>query len=234
MTKLYMRIYKNGLKCNSNTLLTDEVISNWLSEKDCPSIIKDNLTKQGDGFWALLYQGHRLVVTIDNNDKLHYTISEASRKSSEDLNQWKGMGYPSFIEDMLEAYQPLNKGELEESIFATKKSFREKVYKAQHKKLIESIENSIISEIKEIYKNYVSDISSTKGGPLIEVSFTISGAGTSFEEVEGDMDNIASTYGMIVSDFSSFCGEGQDIDCDEYLRTGQPVEFCVSFEHLEN
>lgn len=234
MTKLYMRIYKNGLKCNSNTLLTDEVISNWLFEKDCPSIIKDNLTKQGDGFWSLLYQGHRLVVTIDNNDKLHYTISEAPRKSSEELNQWKGMGYPSFIEDMLEAYQPLNKGELEESICATKKSFREKVYKAQHKKLIESIEKSIISEIKEIYKNYVSDISSTKGEPLIEVSFTISGAGTSFEEVEGDMDNIANAYGMIVSDFSSFCEEGQDIDCDEYLRTGQPVEFCVSFEYLEN
>lgn len=229
-----MRIYKNGLKCNSNTLLTDDVISNWLSEKDCPSIIKDNLKKSGNGFWSLLYQDHRLVATIDNDDKLHYTISEASRESSEDLNQWKGMGYPSFIEDMLEAYQSLSKGELEESISATKKSFREKVYKAQHKKLIESIENSIISEIKEIYKNYVSDISSTKGGPLIEVSFTISGAGTSFEEVEGDMDNIADAYGMIVSDFSSFCEEGQDIDCDEYLRTGQPVEFCVSFENLKN
>lgn len=229
-----MRIYKNGLKCNSNTLLTDDVISNWLSEKDCPSIIKDNLKKSGNGFWSLLYQDHRLVAAIDNDDKLHYTISEASRESSEDLNQWKGMGYPSFIEDMLEAYQSLSKGELEESISATKKSFREKVYKAQHKKLIESIENSIISEIKEIYKNYVSDISSTKGGPLIEINFTISGAGTSFEEVEGDMDNIANTYGMIVSDFSSFCEEGQDIDCDEYLRTGQPVEFCVSFENLKN
>lgn len=229
-----MRIYKNGLKCNSNTLLTDEVISNWLSEKDCPSIIRDKLIKSGNGFWSLSHQGHRLVATIDNDDKLHYTISEASRESSEDLNQWKGMGYPSFIEDMLEAYQSLSKGELEESISATKKSFREKVYKAQHKKLIESIENSIISEIKEIYKNYVSDISSTKGGPLIEINFTISGAGTSFEEVEGDMDNIADAYGMLVSDFSSFCEEGQDVECDEYLRIGQPVEFCVSFENLKN
>lgn len=229
-----MRTYKNGVKCNSNTLLTDEVISNWLSKKDCPSIIKDKLIKSGDGFWSLSHQGHRLVVTIDNNDKLHYSINEAPLKSSEELNQWIGIGYPSFIEDMLEAYLSLNKDELEESTFATKKSFREKVYKAQHKKLIESIENSIVSEIKEIYKNYVNDISSTKGGPLIEVSFIISGAGTSFEEVEGDMDNIANTYGMIVSDFSSFCEEGQDIDCDEYLRTGQPVEFCVSFEHLEN
>lgn len=229
-----MRIYKNGLKCNSNTLLTDGVISNWLSEKDCPSIIRDKLKKSGEGFWSLLYKGHILAVTIDNKDKLHYTISEAPRKSDEELNQWVGMGYPSFIEDMLEAYQSLNKDELEESTFTTKKSFREKVYKAQHKKLIESIENSIVSEIKEIYKNYVNDISSTKGGPLIEVSFTISGAGTSFEEVEGDMDNIANAYGMIVSDFSSFCEEGQDIDCDEYLRTGQPVEFCVSFENLKN
>ena len=69
---------------------------------------------------------------------------------------------------------------------------------------------------------------------LITINFTISGAGTSFEEVEGDMDNIAEAYGMLVSDFSSFCEEGQDIDCDEYLRTGQPVEFCVSFEYLEN
>lgn len=233
MTKLYMRIYKNGLKCNSNTLLTDEVISNWLFKKDCPSIIKDKLIKSGEGFWSLSYQGHRLVVTIDNNDKLHYSISEAPLKSSEELNQWKGMGYPSFTEDMLEAYLSLNKGELEESTFATKKLFREKVYNSQHKRLVESINESLISEIKEIYRNYVSDLSSTISGDLVTVSFTIAGAGTSFEEVEGDMDNIADAYGMLVSDFSCFCEEGQDIDCDEYLRTGQPVEFCVSFEYLD-
>lgn len=110
----------------------------------------------------------------------------------------------------------------------------EKVYKSQHKRLVESINKSLISEIKEIYHNYVSDLSSTTAGNLITINFTISGAGTSFEEVEGDMDNIAEAYGMLVSDFSSFCEEGQDIDCDEYLRTGQPVEFCVSFEYLEN
>lgn len=114
------------------------------------------------------------------------------------------------------------------------KLFMEKVYKSQYKRLVESINKSLISEIKEIYHNYVSDLSSTTAGDLITINFTISGAGTSFEEVEGDMDNIAEAYGMLVSDFSSFCEEGQDIDCDEYLRTGQPVEFCVSFEHLEN
>lgn len=114
------------------------------------------------------------------------------------------------------------------------KLFMEKVYKSQHKRLVESINKSLISEIKEIYHNYVSDLSSTTAGDLITINFTISGAGTSFEEVEGDMDNIAEAYGMLVSDFSSFCEEGQDIDCDEYLRIGQPVEFCVSFEYLEN
>ena len=113
-----------------------------------------------------------------------------------------------------------------------KEVFREKVYRAQYKKLMENIENSIVSEINELYKNYVSNISSTKGGPLVEVSFTLSGISTTYDEVEGDMDNIADAYGMLVSDFSSFCEEGQDIDCDEYLRTGQPVEFCVSFEYL--
>ena len=107
------------------------------------------------------------------------------------------------------------------------KLFMEKVYKSQRKRLVESINKSLISEIKEIYHNYVSDLSSTTAGDLITINFTISGAGTSFEEVEGDMDNIAEAYGMLVSDFSSFCEEGQDIDCDEYLRTGQPVEFCV-------
>ena len=227
-----MRIYKNGLKCNSNTLLTDEVISNWKSKKDCPSIIKDKLIKSDDGFWSLLHQGHRLVVTIDNNDKLHYSISEAPLKSSEKLNQWIGIGYPSFTEDMLEAYQSLSKGELEESIFTTKKSFRERVYNSQNKKLVENINASLVGEIKEIYHNYVSEIGSTIAENLVTINFTISGAGTSFEEVEGDMDNIADAYGMLVSDFSCFCEEGQDIDCDDYLRTGQPVEFCVSFEYL--
>lgn len=115
-----------------------------------------------------------------------------------------------------------------------KNTFRERVYNSQYKRLVESINKSLISEIKEIYSHYVSDLSSTTAGNLITINFTISGAGTSFEEVEGDMDNIAEAYGMIVSDFSSFCEEGQDIDCDEYLRTGQPVEFCVSFEYLDN
>lgn len=115
-----------------------------------------------------------------------------------------------------------------------KNIFREKVYNSQYKRLVESINESLISEIKEIYSHYVSDLSSTIAENLVTVNFTISGAGTSFEEVEGDMDNIAEAYGMLVSDFSSFCEEGQDIDCDEYLRTGQPVEFCVSFEYLEN
>lgn len=233
MTKLYMRIYKNGLKCNSNTLLTDEVISNWLSKKDCPSIIKDKLIKSGEGFWSLSYQGHRLSVTIDNDNKLRYTISVAPLKSSAELNQWIGIGYPSFTKDMHEACLSLNKGELEESSLATKKSFKEKVYNSQYKRLVESINKSLISEIKEIYHNYVSDLSSTTAGDFITINFTIFGAGTSFEEVEGDMDNIADAYGMLVSDFSCFCEEGQDIDCDEYLRTGQPVEFCVSFEYLD-
>ena len=115
-----------------------------------------------------------------------------------------------------------------------KNIFRERVYNSQYKRLVESINESLISEIKEIYSHYVSDLSSTIAENLVTINFTISGAGTSFEEVEGDMDNIAEAYGMLVSDFSSFCEEGQDIDCDEYLRTGQPVEFCVSFEYLEN
>lgn len=110
--------------------------------------------------------------------------------------------------------------------------FREKVYRTQQKRLVENINESLISEIKEIYRNYVSETGSTITENLVTINFTISGAGTSFEEVEGDMDNIAEAYGMLVSDFSSFCEEGQDIDCDEYLRTGQPVEFCVSFEML--
>lgn len=114
-----------------------------------------------------------------------------------------------------------------------KEIFREKVYRTQQKRLVESINKSLISEIKEIYSHYVSDLSSTTAGDLITINFTISGAGTSFEEVEGDMDNIADAYGMTVSDFSCFCEEGQDIECDEYLRTGQPVEFCVLFEYLE-
>lgn len=114
-----------------------------------------------------------------------------------------------------------------------KEIFREKVYRTQQKRLVESINESLISEIKEIYHNYVSEIGSTIAENLVTINFTISGAGTSFEEVEGDMDNIAEAYGMLVSDFNSFCEEGQDIDCDEYLRTGQPVEFCVSFEYLE-
>ena len=115
-----------------------------------------------------------------------------------------------------------------------KNIFRERVYNSQYKRLVESINESLISEIKEIYSHYVSDLSSTIAENLVTINFTISGAGTSFEEVEGDMDNIAEAYGMLVSDFSSFCEEGQDIDCDEYLRTGQPVEFCVSFEYLDN
>ena len=115
-----------------------------------------------------------------------------------------------------------------------KNIFRERVYNSQYKRLVESINESLISEIKEIYSHYVSDLSSTIAENLVTINFTISGAGTSFEEVEGDMDNIAEAYGMLVADFSSFCEEGQDIDCDEYLRTGQPVEFCVSFEYLEN
>lgn len=113
-----------------------------------------------------------------------------------------------------------------------KNIFRERVYNSQNKRLVESINDSLASEIKEIYRDYVSDLSSTVAENLVTLSFTISGAGTSFEEVEGDMDNIADAYGMLVSDFSSFCDEGQDIECDEYLRTGQPVEFCVSFEFL--
>ena len=113
-----------------------------------------------------------------------------------------------------------------------KNIFREKVYNSQNKRLVESINDSLASEVKEIYRDYVSDLSSTVAENLVTLSFTIAGAGTSFEEVEGDMDNIADAYGMLVSDFSSFCDEGQDIDCDEYLRTGQPVEFCVSFEFL--
>lgn len=113
-----------------------------------------------------------------------------------------------------------------------KEIFREKVYRTQQKRLVESINESLISEIKEIYSHYVSDLSSTIAENLVTINFTISGAGTSYEEVEGDMDNIADAYGMIVSDFSCFCEEGQDIECDEYLRTGQPVEFCVSFEYL--
>ena len=115
-----------------------------------------------------------------------------------------------------------------------KNIFRERVYNSQYKRLVESINESLISEIKEIYRHYVSDLSSTIAENLVTINFTISGAGTSFEEVEGDMDNIAEAYGMLVADFSSFCEEGQDIDCDEYLRTGQPVEFCVSFEYLDN
>lgn len=115
-----------------------------------------------------------------------------------------------------------------------KNIFRERVYNSQYKRLVESINESLISEIKEIYSHYVSDLSSTIAENLVTINFTISGAGTSFEEVEGDMDNIAEAYGMLVADFSSFCKEGQDIDCDEYLRTGQPVEFCVSFEYLDN
>lgn len=114
-----------------------------------------------------------------------------------------------------------------------KNIFRERVYNSQYKRLVENINESLVSEIKEIYRDYVSEIGSTIAENLVTINFTISGAGTSYEEVEGDMDNIADAYGMIVSDFSSFCEEGQDIDCDEYLRTGQPVEFCVSFEHLE-
>ena len=114
-----------------------------------------------------------------------------------------------------------------------KNIFRERVYNSQYKRLVESINESLISEIKEIYSHYVSDLSSTIAENLVTINFTISGAGTSFEEVEGDMDNIAEAYGMLVADFSSFCDEGQDIDCDEYLRTGQPVEFCVSFEYLD-
>ena len=86
-----------------------------------------------------------------------------------------------------------------------KNIFREKVYNSQYKRLVESINESLAGEIKEIYHNYISDLSSTIADNLITISFTISGAGTSFEEVEGDMDNIADAYGMIVSDFSSFC-----------------------------
>ncbi len=115
---------------------------------------------------------------------------------------------------------------------AVNQNFKERVYKAQQRKLMENIDNSLIGEIKEIYRDYVSDLSTTKAEGLITISFTISGAGTSFEEVEGDMNNIAESYDMVVSDFSSFCNDGQDIECDEYLRTGQPVEFCVSFEHI--
>ena len=113
-----------------------------------------------------------------------------------------------------------------------REAFRESIHRKQFIHLIESINKSLISEIKETYHSYVSDLSSTIAGDLITINFTISGAGTSFEEVEGDMDNIADAYEMLVSDFSCFCEEGQDIDCDDYLRTGQPVEFCVSFEYL--
>ena len=122
---------------------------------------------------------------------------------------------------------------MKENTQIKREAFRESIYHKQFKHLIESINKSLISEIKETYNNYVSDLSSTTASDLITINFTISGAGTSFEEVEGDMDNIAEAYGMLVSDFSSFCEEGQDIDCDEYLRTGQPVEFCVSFEYLD-
>ena len=213
-----MRTYKNGIKCTSNTLLTDEAISNWLTESDCPSILK-KLKKSGEGFWSLLYQGHILAVTIDNKDKLHYTISEAPRKSDEEFNQWTGMGISSFIEDMLEAYLPL------------KHSLKERT-NSRHKRFVESTDDSLMSEIKEIYHDYVSDLSSSTDENLITISFTIAGAGTSFDEIEGDMDNIAEAYGMFVVDLSCFCEEERDIDCDKYLRTGQPVEFCVTFEYL--
>lgn len=213
-----MRTYKNGVKCTSNALLTDEAISDWLAESDCPSIIK-KLKKSGDGFWSLLYKGHILAVTIDNKDKLHYTISEALRKSSEDLNQWTGLGFSSFKVDMLEAYLPL------------KHSLKERA-NSRHKRLAESMDDSLMSEIKEIYHDYVSDLSSTTDENLITISFTIAGAGTSFDEVEGDMDNIADAYGMFVVDLSCFREEERDIDCDKYLKTGQPVEFCATFEYL--
>lgn len=215
-----MRTFKNGVECTSGALLTDEAISNWLTEKDCPSIIK-KLKKTEDGFWSLLYKGHILVVTIDNKDKLHYTISEALRKSSEDLNQWTGLGLSSFKVDMLEAYLPLKHSLKERAIY-------------QNKRLTESINDSLISEIKETYRDYVSDLSSTISENLITISFTISGAGTSFNEVEGDMDNIAEAYEMFVVDLSCFCEEERDIDCDEYLKTGQPVKFCVTFESLND
>ena len=69
-----------------------------------------------------------------------------------------------------------------------KNIFRERVYNSQYKRLVESINESLISEIKEIYSHYVSDLSSTIAENLVTINFTISGAGTSFEEVEGDMD----------------------------------------------
>lgn len=213
-----MRTYKNGVKCTSNALLTDEAISDWLAESNCPSILK-KLKKSGEGFWSLLYKGHILAVTIDNKDKLHYTINEALRKSSEDLNQWTGLGLSSFKVDMLEAYLPL------------KHSLKERT-NSRHKRLVESMDDSLMSEIKEIYHDYVSDLSSTTDENLITISFTIAGAGTSFDEVEGDMDNIADAYGMFVVDLSCFCEEERDIDCDKYLKTGQPVEFCATFEYL--
>lgn len=213
-----MRTYKNGVKCTSDELLTDEVIADWLSESDCPAIIK-KLKKSENGFWSLLYKGHILAFTIDNKDKLHYTISEALRKSSEDLNQWTGLGFSSFKVDMLEAYLPL------------KHSLKERA-NSRHKRLAESMDDSLMSEIKEIYHDYVSDLSSTTDENLITISFTIAGAGTSFDEVEGDMDNIAEAYGMFVVDLSCFCEEERDIDCDKYLKTGQPVEFCATFEYL--
>jgi hypothetical protein len=113
-----------------------------------------------------------------------------------------------------------------------KETFKRKIFEAQDKINKNSIANNLISEIKEIYE-YAENIDSTIAEGLIEIEFTLSGTCTSFEEVEGDMDNIADAYGLLVSDFNCFYGEDQGIDCDEYLRTGQPVEFCVSFEYLE-
>lgn len=120
---------------------------------------------------------------------------------------------------------------MEENTQIKREAFRESVYHKQFRHLIESTSKELISEIKEIYE-HAEDFSETVANGLITVSFTLSGTGTSYEEVEGDMDNIAESYNLTVSDFSCFCSEGQDIECDEFLRTGQPVEFCVSFEML--
>jgi hypothetical protein len=113
------------------------------------------------------------------------------------------------------------------------KNFRRKVYHAQNKRLIESISNSVIDEIKEIYE-HARDFEITRAEGLITISFVLDGTNTSFEEVEGDMNNIADAYNLIVSDIGSFCPEGEDIECDDYLRTGQPVDFCVSFESIDS
>ena len=112
-----------------------------------------------------------------------------------------------------------------------KETFKQKIFEAQGRAITKDLAETLTSEIKEIYE-YADEFDSTTSPGLITIEFTLSGTCTSFEEVEGDMDNIADAYNLIVSDFNSFCDDGNNIDCDEALREGRRVEFCVSFETL--